>query len=67
MTNAEINAARLANRQAIRTRLAAFKLPAGAKPGRGVDTRPAVILNPTERAALVAAENARPKIPGCCG
>jgi hypothetical protein len=61
MTTAELKTARLANRAKIKARLQAFQLPDGAKP---VPTYK--LISDTERAALAAAENAKPKPKACC-
>lgn len=66
MTLKEINALRKANRVAIDARLKDYQPPADRTPlsPSGVVPR---LLNPTERATVVARENAKPVAQGCSG
>jgi len=66
MTTAEKNQLRRANRVAIQSTLTALRA-GGASAASPPITGPTQLLTPAERAALVAAENAKPKPTGCCG
>jgi hypothetical protein len=68
LNSSSITTARRANRAAIDARLKTLMPPPGTTPRPLYKTPPPYkLLTPEERAALVAAENARPKPLGCCG